>query len=102
ADHNLFRIERNMARHHAEDLLAQQHQQIGLATQPALMREQDLQPLPRDRRRGWLRRGHGTVREKPEYAHAALRPNNSFISPLGSLGTIISMVSPSSRRVASA
>ena len=51
-DDDLVRIERDMPRDHGEDLLAQHAQQIGLAAQAAFMRQQNLQPLPRDGRGG--------------------------------------------------
>ena len=48
-DDHLVGIELDMFRHHGEDFLAQRDQQVGLAEQPALVRQQNLQPLPRDR-----------------------------------------------------
>jgi hypothetical protein len=95
ADQDLVRIEHHVARDHGEDFLAQLHQEVGLAAQAPLMREQNLQPLPRDRGRGL------PPAEKPQHTHAALRPNSRFISPLRSVGTSISTCSPSSLRMAS-
>ena len=60
----------------------------------ALVGEQDLQPLARDRR--------GAARlEKSEQAHAALRPNRRLKKVLFSPGITIGTVSPAKRRAAS-
>src|ERR1700744_3589482 len=96
---DLVGIERHMPRYHGEDFFPQPQQEIGLVpAHAALMRQQDLQPLPRNRSRG----RRGTAGKKPKHAHAALRPSSRLIRPLRSLGTIMGMVSPSSLFVASA
>src|SRR5205085_9500024 len=102
-DNNLVGVERNMARYRSEDFLAQLRQQIGLlAEQPALVRQQDLQPLP-SHGRGRGRGSFAATAEQPQqsYAHAALRPSRRFIRPTPSAGTVISTDSPSRQRVAS-
>ena len=77
------------------------YHQIGLLPeQPALVSQQNLQPLARHgcgRSRGF---GPG---EQPQkfHAHAALRPSRRFIRPILPAGTVIWTVSPSRRRVAS-
>ena len=91
---NLVGIERNMPRYRGQDFLPQQRQQIGLlAPQSALMREQDLQPLPRDRRRG--RDGAGTAGKQPKTCSCSPPSEQVSSGPCGSLGTIIGTVSPS-------
>ncbi len=84
-----------MPRDHGENFFTQPHHEIGLTEFAALMRQQYLQPLACDSRRGIA------VGKEPQQAHAALRPSSLLISPLRSLGTAIATVSPSSRRVAS-
>src|SRR5215467_3098885 len=51
-----------------QDLLAQHLQQVGLPTRHPLVREQNLEPLPRNG-------GRASRLEPVEYAHAARRPN---------------------------
>src|SRR5439155_12057374 len=78
-DNNLVGVERNMARYRGEDFLPQLAQQIRLlAEQSALVRQQDLQPLPcHGRSRGGGRRSLAATTEQPQqsYGHAALRPS---------------------------
>src|SRR5436190_12825326 len=96
-DRDLVRIDLNVPRHYDENLFPQRDQKVRLTEQSALVREKDLQPLPRD--------GGGRIAaaEQPQqiHAHAALRPNNRFMSPLRSVGTTIATVSPVKRRAAS-
>ena len=75
------------------ELRTQNAKQIRLIAFVALMREQDLQPFPRD----WRRAAAKPVKE----VHAAFRPNSLLKIPRLSLGTCIAMVSPLSRRAAS-
>ena len=97
-DNDLIRIERYVPRDRGEDFRAQPRQQIRLlAAQAALMRQQDLQPLPRDRR-GSISAAEDAATNS---AHAALRPSSRFIRPLRSVGTVMETVSPISRRAAS-
>ena len=74
--------------------LAQDRREIAGPERDALVREQDLQPLPRDRRRA-------ARLEEPEQAHAALRPNRRVSSVFFSSATTIGKVSPAMRRAAS-
>src|SRR4051812_6843799 len=98
-DNNLVGIERNVAGYRCEDFLAQTREQVRLlAEQPALMRQQYLQPFARD---GGGGRGGTAEQPKQFHAHAALRPSRRFIRPMRSAGTDIAIVSPSRRRVAS-
>src|SRR5262249_38792405 len=77
-----------------EDLLTQEAQQIGLAARRALVRQQDLQPLPRH----W---SGAPAPERVEEAHAALRPNSLSNRRLRSVGMLIGTLSPRSLRAAS-
>src|SRR5262249_62223239 len=77
-----------------EDLLPQEAQQIGLAARRALVRQQDLQPLPRH----W---SGAPAPERVEEAHAALRPNRLSNRRLRSVGMLIGTLSPRSLRAAS-
>ena len=96
-DDDLVGIEHYMFRHHGENFLPQRGQQVGLAEQSALMRQQNLQPFPGD--------GGGCIAaaKQPQqiHAHAALRPNSRFMKPLRSAGTTIATSSPIKRREAS-
>src|SRR5262245_24038240 len=77
-----------------EDLAAQQPEQVALVALRALVREQHLQPLARDRRR--------PPRPKQiEQHHAALRPNSLVSRPVRSLGMVMGTSSPWSLRAAS-
>src|SRR5262245_36370358 len=77
-----------------EDFLAQKGEQIRLAARGALVGQQDLKPLPRNR-------GRPPAAEQIEERHAALRPNSLSSKPLRSLGMVIGTSSPLSRRAAS-
>src|SRR5262249_52763824 len=92
-DLHLVRIEGDVATDQRENFLAQNSKQIRLMTLVALMREQDLQPFPRNRRRAAAK----PVKE----VHAAFRPNSLLKIPRLSLGTRIGIVWPLSRRAAS-
>ena len=96
-DHHLVGIELYVFRHHREDFLPQRDEQVGLAEQPALVRQQNLQPLPRNRGRRFA------AAEQPQqpHAHAALRPSSRSMKPLRSAGTTMATSSPIRRREAS-
>ena len=80
---------------HRDDLLLQHGEQIGLADERALVRQQHLQSLARNRRRV-------TPPEQAHQIHAtALRPNSRPMNPRRSAGTVTTSVSPFSRRAAS-
>src|SRR6266849_3467637 len=77
-----------------EDLLPQNAEQIGLSARRPLVRQQDLEPLPRY----W---SGAPAPERVEEAHAALRPNSLSNKPLRSVGMLIGTISPLSLRAAS-
>ena len=79
---------------HRHDFFLKNRDQIRLAGDGALMREQDLQPFPGDRR-------GARPLEKIDEFHAALRPNSLPNRPFLSLGIVISRASPFSRFAAS-
>ena len=84
----------HMARDGGQNLLFQVGNQVGAAERRAFVREQDLQPLARDRR--------GVVSfERQRPVHAALRPNSLLSSPRLSLGVTMSICLPDRRRAAS-
>src|SRR6266853_3671979 len=91
---DLFRVDRDVPAHDGENLLVQRRDQRGLAHHPAFVLEQDLQPLARHR-------GGADRLEKTEQLHAALRPKSLLNNPFFSVGIIISITSPPSRRAAS-
>src|SRR4051794_17845675 len=91
---NLVWVEIHVFGYHREDFLADDAQQVGLVAGTALVRQQNLQPLTRDR-------GRAATPQEVEQVHAALRPNSLSNSPLRSLGTFMARVSPRSRRAAS-
>jgi len=92
-DLHLVGIERDMAADQPEDFLAQNAKQIRLVNRVAFVREENLQPFPRNRR--------GTAAKQIEELHAAFRPNSLLKMPRLSLGICTGIVSPFSRRVAS-
>ena len=67
--------------------------QVGWAAAAALVGQQNLQPLARDR-------GGALPPEQSEHAHAALRPNSLSNRPFLSFGIDIGTSSPLSRRAA--
>src|SRR5580692_2117245 len=93
-DLHLVGLERHVPADHGEDLLAQYAEQVGLVARPALVGEQELQALARNRRAA-------AAAEHFEEGHAAFRPNSLLKMPLFSLGTIIGTTSPRNRRAAS-
>src|SRR5262249_2606329 len=92
---DLVRVDRDVTPHHRQDLLPQHRDQVGLTDQTALVFQQDLQPLARDRR------GAAAAPGKIEETHAALRPNSLSSSPFLSLGMDMAISSPQSRLAAS-
>src|SRR5690242_20387416 len=85
-DLNLVRIERDVPADHGENFLAQNAEQVRLMALVALVRQQDLQPFPRN--------GRGAAAKPVKEVHAAFRPNSLLKIPRLSLGTCIGMVSP--------
>src|SRR4051794_11514386 len=79
---------------HAQDVLAQHGDQPRLAGRAALMRQQDLKALARQR-------GGAAPGEKLKQPHAALLPNSRVSNGWRALGMVIGTVSPRSRRAAS-
>jgi hypothetical protein len=59
-------------------------------------------PRRRDERQGRRHRCGGSRLKGPEQVHAALRPNNLLKNPFLSVGIVILMSSPASRRAAAA
>src|SRR5262245_15060876 len=94
ADLDVVALDDNVLGDRGEDVLAQQTQDVGLAARCPLVREQDLQPLPRYG-------GGAPAPEQVEEVHAALRPNSLSNSRLRSLGIVIGTASPPSLRAAS-
>src|SRR5262249_8728375 len=77
------------------DLLAQQRQQIRLAARGApLVRQQDLEPVARDRR-------SPPSLDPAKPRHAALRPKSFSIRRFLSVGSVIGRFPPLTRRTAS-
>src|ERR1700755_995941 len=95
-DDDLFRIERDMPRHHRKDLCPQQSQQFRLTAQAAFMRQQYLQPFPCDGRGS-----RAATDESKQIHYAALRPSNLFMKLLRGAGTVMLTFSPIRRRTAS-
>src|SRR5271165_2806710 len=88
-------LDRDVLGDDRDDLLLQHGQQIRLADEGALMRQQHLEPLARDRR------GIAAAEQAQQIHATALRPNSRPIRPRRSAGTVTTSVSPRSRRAAS-
>src|SRR3954463_1042847 len=91
---NLVGIEIHMLGDDRKYFLADNTKQVGLVASRALVRQQNLQSLARNRR------GAATPQEI-EQVHAALRPNSLSNRRLRSLGTLMARFSPRSLRAAS-
>ena len=90
----LLRIEFDMARDGREQFVAQDRHEIAGSERRSLVREQDLELLPRD--------GRSAARlEESEQAYAALRLNRRLKNVFFSSGIQMGAVSPARRRAAS-
>src|SRR5882724_3501077 len=92
---DVLALHRDVLGDRGQDLLPKKGQQVALAARRPFVRQEYLQPLPRDR-------GRAPPPEKVEHVHAALRPNSLSKKRLRSAGMIIGTSSPRSRRAASA
>src|SRR5919204_453339 len=76
-------IDREVLRNHRQNFFPKNSDEVGLAGHGALMREQDLQPFPGDRRSAW-------APKEIHESHAALRPNSLPNRLFLSLGIVTS------------